>query len=235
MKAMKINVQNIVLVVVMTGFLCVAGIAIASSPGVMPPQSHAFGKTLTEWSEAYWWWAFTGEQLDDVGRVNFLPLPAGTYIGGDGTAASPAKYVGEIGVALEPGTPFVLPFFAWTSEKYLDGHEDPFIPNEMMPSLVTNLSGDGPPVVTLDGRPIVKNFWDYYVPPTLFDSIAFYPEPSNYGSIGVAGFQCVAIVVNPLKPGEHILHLVEKYVVEGVEGIGSFGVIYDNTWVIHVK
>src|SRR5713101_9232359 len=29
------------------------------NPGVLPPQSHAFGMTYGEWSAAWWQWAFS--------------------------------------------------------------------------------------------------------------------------------------------------------------------------------
>ncbi len=166
-----------------------------------------------------------------------MQLPSSVQTDGDWSPENPAYLKGEIEVTLAPGTPFVLPFFAWIPENYENGDPapDPTIPNYLIQSMVTNIEGDGSPVVTLDGKPIVSNFWDYYVGPVEFDPLVVYPEPSSYGSIAAWAFQGVTIVVAPLNPGKHTLKLLEKWVVTGVAGISDFGLIYDNTWIIDVK
>ena len=39
----------------------------------------------------------------------------------------------------------------------------------------------------------------------------------------------------PLPVGDHVIHLYEQYVLDNYLGMFSFGVIYDNTWRIHVE
>jgi hypothetical protein len=238
MKTMMRSTRSIAVVVAILTLLGVAGAAIASSP-VLPRQSHAYGKSLTDWSETYWRWYYTGIKPTDIGRVKLMPLPASEQTGGSWTPEDPAYLKGTVEVSLRPGTPFVLPFFGWTAERYdpdLGIPDDPTIPNSQIQSMVTNLAGNGPPVVTLDGRRILKKkFWDYYVGPEPFDPIVVYAAPSSYGSIAALSFQGVTIVVAPLTPGTHTLHLLEKYVITGVPGIADVGLIYDNTWIIHVK
>jgi len=199
-------------------------------PRVAPPRSRAYGKTLAEWLELYWRWYFGGGS-DTVGRVRFLPIPAGEYIEGDGTPASPALLRGEIDVHLAPGTPFVLPQFAWTRERYLPElgiPDDPAIPDDIL------LAGVTPLTLTINGRVVISdaNEADFYVPSTLLDPIIEYAEPSSYGSIAAIAFQGCGFVSPPLPAGDHVIHLYEVYVIDAL-GF-SFGVIYDNTWRIHV-
>lgn len=212
---------------------------------VVVPTSNFYGKSLTEWTEEYWRWWYSeyspGVQPSLRGRIMFMPMPAGEQIGGDWTPENPAYMQGMIEVTIEPGTPFVLPFFAWLSERYNNGTpDDPVIPDSFVKDTVTNLEGDGLPVITLDGVPIVENFWDYYVGPVWLDPIIEYPEPSSYGSIGIIAFQGATIIMRPLEPGIHVLTLMEKMVITDEQAAEaglpySFGVIYSNTWVINVE
>jgi len=205
------------------------------SPPVAPPGSRAFGKSLAEWLEVYWRWNLeTGSDPAQsvVGRVKLLPIPAAEFLGGSGTPADPARLRGMIDVELGPGTPFVIPQFAWISERY-EGY--PGVPDD--PPLPDDALRDGvSPNVTLDGRVVMSdaNETDYYVPATAFDPIAVYPAPSSYGSVAAIAYQGNGIVVPPLPVGEHTLTLYEPYIIDGVLGF-SFGVIYDNTWHITVS
>ena len=56
--------QRIVVMVMSVVMLSVVGPAVAlaqgeNNPGIMPPQSHAFGKSLGEWSAEWWKWALS--------------------------------------------------------------------------------------------------------------------------------------------------------------------------------
>lgn len=219
------------------GALWLAGSAAAATPS-MPPQSSAFGKSLADWTETYWRWYYTGEQPSLTGRLALLPLPSSELISGSWTPDDPAYLKGTVEVTLAAGTPFVVPLFGWTAETYdpeLGIPDDPSIDDQAIRSMVTNLQGDGPPLVTLDGRQVFKNFWDYYVEATAFDPAVTYPTPSAYGSIGAVSFQGVTLRVNPLPPGTHTLKLLEKYIIADYPGIWPVGLIYDNTWIVHVK
>jgi hypothetical protein len=232
---------NLILAILIGLMLAQTQVTIAknSSAGVLPPNSNAYGKSLAEWSEIYWrWWVLCPWVLcpseqplnTGIGRVNLMPLPFSEQTGGDWSPENPAYFEGKIEVDLAPGTPFVLPFFAWIAEIYENGDRDPMIPDDSIQSMVTNIQGDGSPEVTLDEKPIVSNFWDYYVGPVEFDPLVVYPEPSSYGSIAAWAFQGVTIVVAPLNPGKHELKLLEKWVLPD-----SRALIYDNTWIINVK
>ena len=72
-----------------------------------PPDSNAFGKTLTEWMQLAETWLIGGGQ-DHVGKVTFLPLPNGDYAGGSFIYGDPGI---RTVTSTSPcsGTPFVLP------------------------------------------------------------------------------------------------------------------------------
>jgi hypothetical protein len=127
----------------------------------------------------------------------------------------------------------VLPQFAWTRERYdpaLGIPDDPAIPDDVLLAGVS-------PNMTLDGCTLVSdaNERRFYVPPTPIDPPIVYPEPTSYGSIAIIGFQGCGIVGHPLPPGDHVIHLYEPYIIRDVPGVASFGIIYDNTWNIHVS
>ena len=75
---------------------------------LMPPQSHAFGKSFEEWNVLYSQWVIEswfgeGTDLSDtVGHVRFLPVPA---LAETGRGSCECEF--EFDVTLRPGTPFV--------------------------------------------------------------------------------------------------------------------------------
>src|SRR5262249_7819644 len=89
--------------------LAVAVMAVRAVPQARgdgsPPQSNAFGKSLTEWIQLFETWLIGGTTPDHVGHVRFLPLPVGEYAGGSFTYADPGVLIGQLDVTLGPGTP----------------------------------------------------------------------------------------------------------------------------------
>jgi hypothetical protein len=221
-------------VLAMTFWLAPVAIAGGGAPRIAPPQSHAFGATLTEWMSTHLRWGFSGADPAQsmVGHVTMLPVPPGTYVSGDGTPDSPTLYRGELEITLRPGTPFVLPLGTWTVERYV-GYpgipDDPAIPD------VVFLAGVSPSL-SIDGRMVVSdsNKAAFYVPLTLFDPIVVYPEVSSYGSVAAVAFQGYGIVSPPLSVGTHVIHLYEPYIIDSASFPYQIGVIYDNTWIIKV-
>ena len=193
---------------------------------ILPAHSHAYGKTLSEWLTAYWRVALTSDTPITTpvkfGRMTFMPIPTPTKIGGSGTPEDPDYYKGQIEVTLKPGTPFVLPAIALYYEKYSDGSEDSVFPNEYVQSTITDQR------LTLDDKPILEDFWDYFVSQP-FDPAAVYPEPTSYGSVAAIHLQSVGFVAAPLTPGTHKVTVYEKWLLPGL-----WNLIYDNTWIIHV-
>jgi hypothetical protein len=227
-------VTSFLLAVVATALL-VSSVATAgdNAPRIAPPNSHAFGKTLTEWMGVYWRWLYTGADPAEsmIGNVKLLALPAGVCTGA-GTPTDPAVCVGQLAITLRPGTPFVLPLAVWTVERYI-GYpvtpDDPAIPDKAFLQGVT-------PSFSIDGRAIVtdSNKAAYYVSPTEFNPIVVYPTPTSYGSVAAVAYQGYAIVSPPLSVGTHVIKLYEPYILESPESPVSLGVIYDNTWIVTV-
>jgi hypothetical protein len=209
-----------------------------SVPGVSPPCSHAFGKTLKEWLSIYWRWSYSGADMakSKVNGVQLMPLPAGEQTGGTGTPADPAVYVGKLEITLHPGTPFVLPLYAWIRERY-EGW--PTVPDDPLMSEKVGLA-IGHPCLRIDGRPIITdaNKAAFYVPTTPFHPVVAYETPSSYGSVAAVSFQGVGFVSPPLPPGRHVIHLYEPLIIPKGAYAGApdgVGVVYDNTWIVTVK
>jgi hypothetical protein len=206
--------------------------AVAAPPaGPLPPKAQFYGHSLAEWLKFYWAWYFTG--VPESGEVNgalLLPLPAGTPDDPNaaGTYNDPVTYCGHLDIEVKAGTPFVLPIIAWLGEIYENGDIDTPYPDEWFGTYVS-----GP--VTLDGQPIVQDFQAYYVPPTNFDEIIYYPEPTSYGSIGLAYFQGVGFVCAPLSVGVHELANNAGFMIPpGEQPYENLGLIYNNSWTITV-
>lgn len=222
-----------------------ANLAPAGSPNpgsgashIAPPDSAAFGKTLTEWMGIYWRWFYTGADpaQSKVGPVQLMPLPVGEQVSGSWTPEDPALLVGQLEITLPPGTPFVLPQFSWVGERYVGYPEvpdDPPMDNEVT---LADASID----LTIDGETVISdaNKAAFYVPPTAFDPIVEYPEPSSYGSVAAVFYQGVGFVGLPLTPGVHVIHLYEPIIIQPGDYSGlpdGLGLIYDNTWIVTVQ
>lgn len=208
-------------------------------PRISPPDSNAYGKTLTEWMGTYWQWYYgTGGDLTQskVGRVQLMPLPNATQTGGSWTPEDPAVLVGQLEITLPPGTPFVFPEYSWVRERYAGW---PVTPDDPPMSDEVGLAS-GHPTLTIDGREIITdaNKAAFYVPATDFDPIVVYPAPSSYGSVAAISYQGVAFVSPPLTPGTHVIHLYEPLIFPAGAYAGlpaGLGLIYDNTWIVTVK
>ncbi len=229
------------------GFAAAAALAIPVAPSVhaagcvvVPPEQYVFGKSLSQWIGDYFRWSYTGGggavYQPGLAPVVFMPLPAGEYISGAGTADDPALLVGNIDVTLDRFHCFVLPFWAWVSETYdpaLNIPDDIPIDNSVVGNVVTEWS------LTVDKESPIPNIWDYYVGPEPYDPAVMYPVASSYGSVGAIAYQGAGAVFYPLRPGLHRLHLRIRLRLTGTElpmyGEGfSAGVIYDNTWNIRI-
>ena len=198
----------------------------SADPRIAPPISKAFGKTLTEWNTIYWERTLTAGQ-SKVGRVQLMPLPYGEYEGGSGTEDDPLLFVGQLEITLAPGTPFVLPLFAWIGERY-DGYPDesddePFLDDDFIAWIHPNLTIDGKTVVSDDNKMF------FYIGPTWFEQPIMYPEPDKFGSVAAIWFQGFGIVSQPLSVGEHVIHLWEPFTLPDYPYV-----VYDNTLIVTV-
>jgi hypothetical protein len=200
-------------------------VRVEAKPKVAQPGSTAFGKTLTEWHDAYWRWMY-GEGESKVGNVQLMPMPSSIPTG-DGSEEAPLTFVGQLDITIEAGTAFVLPLYGYIGERYDDYPDEPDdvpFPDELLLSWLH-------PEFTIDDETVVseENKADFYVGPSSFDPFIMYPEPSDYGSVAAIWFQGIGIVSPPLSEGEHVLHLYEQFTIPG-----AFYMVFDNTWNITV-
>ena len=81
--------------------------------------------------------------------------------------------------------------------------------------------------VTLDGLPIAEPNEDYYIGPTYLD------PPITLGEDTVAFYEGLAVVINPLTPGEHMIQLYATITIPLPDGT-NFVAAFSNTWNITV-
>lgn len=170
-----------------------------------------------------------------VGQVQLMPLPAGEQKGGSWTPEDPAVLVGQLEITIPPGTPFVLPQFAWVGERY-EGY--PAVPDDK-PMADNVLLAGLHPLLIIDGKTVMTdaNKANYYVSATAFDPIVVYPTPTSYGAVAGVFYQGCGFVSPPLSVGVHVIHLYEPYILPAGAYPGlpdGIGLVYDNTWIITV-
>ena len=172
---------------------------------LMPPHSHAFGKSFEEWNVLQTQWA-TASGLGDatqlsnpVGRVRLLP--------GSFTDPTPVFHI-----TLPPGTPFVAsPFFLF-GERY----DDPNVPDDdpvALADLLADIFATTDIRVELDGGVVLEGsaaeLGQYLFGPTYFDEPIVYnqPQPRGPGLNAVAALWTTGVgaTYRPLPVGEHTL------------------------------
>jgi hypothetical protein len=210
--------------------------AAAASDKTAPPNSKAFGKSLTEWTSLYFERAFTAGS-DTAKRVKLLPIPVGQPQGGGSfTSSDPGTLVGAADVTLKPGTPFILPVAIWYGESYNTGQEDDA---ELDRSVFTGSNV----LVRVDGTAIIDSNVDdlarWYIGPEYFDPPIVYDQPTSYGSISANFVQGLSFAHRPLSRGDHVLTLESEIIafVPDYYGPGvdlDIGVRFRNSWTIHV-
>lgn len=210
-------------------WVSVSSFALAGAKKAAPPQSTAFGKSLTQWMVEYWTQYFEGGD-GFVKRVRLLPQPEGQVTGGSSTFSDPVVIEGELDVTLEPGTPFVLPISTFVGETYLPELN---IPDDV--PVADAVFTDSDVLVTLDGRALINSeiddLSDYYFGPAYFNEPILFTEPSSNGSIGAIFVQGLGFVQSPLPVGEHVLTLHSEILIEDLNA----GAVFDYTWYITVE
>jgi hypothetical protein len=239
----------------------------ACAPGedrvrTLGPDVVAYGNSLAEWMALYWVWSNAGADpaQGQIGKVAFLPLPAGNYLWGEASPEKPMVFQGYLDVSFPAGTILVWPEDVWSLELYdpsTGAPPDPRIPDDVMLGSMSDFELDlksgafaltgYPPAITVDGVRIQRDFNEYYVAVD-FDPPLLYPQPSPYGSIGIRLIQGFGALTAPLEKGVHRLSLHECSILpewindpESPEYDPAFGTIpplgfcYDNTWTITVK
>ena len=175
------------------------------NPGVLPPQSHPFGMSYSQWSAAYWQWLLAqpadnhpGIDSPDFdvtdgqsGQVWFLTGPFGMVERSVTIPVGTALFVSLVNV--EASSLEEPPFYGATAAEQQAIAEG-------FASYITDLS------FTVDGRPI-RNIGDFRVTSPQFSFTA--PTPWIFGetggpgtSVGVGYF----VMLAPLSVGRHTVH-----------------------------
>ena len=172
---------------------------------LVPPRSHAFGKSFERWNVLWSEWAIASDPdlggatdlSDTLGRVRFLPADSfGQSL--------------EFHVTLPPGTPFVAPPLIVFGERYDDPNvpddnpADPILDNFFETAEIRTVLDDH---VLLDGTG--TELARFRFGPVYFDEPIVYAEPVPRGpglnaiaALFVAG---IGSVYHPLPVGQHTL------------------------------
>lgn len=207
--------------------LCAVMVALAgSSP--LPGEAVVHGKSLAQWQELYWRWAYgqvtfpadaNGNALVE-GNVVLMPLPATP---GDGTP-------GSLSVTLKAGQAFVFPLWNVLGTSYADGTpNDPRVPLSVFQTLDLRLRIDG--VTVISG----SNLMGYYSSVTFDPPIPLLPPELWFPYKDIIWLQGIGIVHAPLSAGPHTITLDEKNTepVHDAKG-NAFIYEYHNTWQVTV-
>ncbi|MGH8071557.1 MAG: hypothetical protein ACRERE_41260 [Candidatus Entotheonellia bacterium] len=172
-------------------------------PPLVPPQSHAFGKSFEQWNVLYSEWAIASglggatDLSETLGQVRFLPA--------DLFDPSP-----EFHVTLPPGTPFVAPPFVVWGGRY----DDPDVPDDNPADPILDDFFETAEIQTvLDGYVLLGGTGTELEPfrfgPVYFDEPIVFaePQPSGPGLNSTAALFVVGIgsVYHPLPVGQHTL------------------------------
>jgi hypothetical protein len=209
------------------GMLLLLCLAIPASAGdkPLPGNSKAYGKTLAQWQETFWRWAYGQISLpqDQNGNavadgVVMMGLPSTPA---DGTP-------GSIDITLSAGQPFVLPLWNVLGTSYDNGTPvDPAIPLSVFQTMELTFKVDGVTVIGSD------NLLDYY---SQFQFVPTIPLPGDFSPyLAVVWLQGVAAVHTPLPVGDHTLTLDAKntQLVYDAQGF-SYTYEFHNTWHVSV-
>jgi hypothetical protein len=203
------------------------------NPGVLPPQSHAFGKSYAEWAAAWWKW---GMELPLDGHP-FYGCPASCDAGQSGPVWFFAGGANECACGVPAGKAVFFPIVNAEASSL----EDPPFHGDTAAEQrdVAKWWADHIVVASLfceiDGVP-VKNLETYrFVSP----QIAFTaPTPWAYGTVGGPGTSVgdgYYLLLTPLSKGSHTLHFGGTSHFSEAEGdpfTGDFGI--DTTYHIAV-
>ena len=216
-------------IVALLALLGLPALATAKNDGPSPGNSNAFGAPLEFFMAAYWRWSLGASPSDHVGHVKFLPIPEGTPVSGSGTFADPVVLVGSIDVTLHVGEAFALPLESWVGETY-----DPSTGTPDDQPLDESIFTRSNVLVVLDRRPLVDSgrgeLDDLYFGPHYFHPPILYDTPTDYGSIGAIFVQGLGFLHPPLSRQTHTLVVHSEIRIPDLD----LGVIYRNTWTIHV-
>lgn len=179
-----------------------------AKPRILPPQSRPFGMTYGEWSAKWWQWALASPAADNpvldptgancatgqAGRVWFL---AGTFGGGPVTRTCTVPL----------GTALFFPVVNTFCAAEPGDDPDPQIQRQCASASLAGATGS----VEIDGTP-VQNLSVYFVDPATSPVFSItLPEDNVFGAPAGTYAPAVAggiyLMLAPLPPGEHVIHV----------------------------
>jgi hypothetical protein len=192
------------------------------NPGVLPPNSHAFGKTYGEWSAAWWEYVLniptpTNPVLDETGQDCGVGQSGRVFFLAGSNTSDPVTRVCTVPV----GTPI---FFPIINAECSDVEADPFFGStdeERLACAQEIIDGVGINTLkaTIDGKE-VKYLHRFRVASPPFEFTM--PALENFlGLDGVTSGSSVSdgywLMLHPLSPGSHVIHFEGAF----VSGVGT--------------
>jgi hypothetical protein len=222
----------------------------AGNPGVLPPQTRAYGKTYGEWEAAWWQWVFSFP-LSQHPLLDAADCSAGQsgpvwFLGGtfaaitleDGTVLGQA----ERSCTLPPGKALLFPII--NNEWDNLGCPEPgnLTPDELQ-ALATwaqnhttslSCSIDGVAIQNLERYRVVAPIFSYTLPaePNLIDQLY---GCHFQGEVSPAAADGVFVMVAPLSTGQHTIHFGGELVFTAEEDGFDFVFQEDITYHLTVQ
>jgi hypothetical protein len=194
----------VVLLVALLGVALAPALSLGQGgqPPLVPPQSHAFGKSFEQWNVLYSEWAIASvvggatDLSDTLGRVRFLP-------------ADSFDQSLEFHVTLSPGTPFVTPPFIIWGGRY----DDPDVPDDNPADPILDDIFETADIQTvLDGHVLLDGTGTelerFRFGPVYFDEPIVFAEPVPCGPANCTAalfVMGIGSVYHPLPVGQHTL------------------------------
>jgi hypothetical protein len=206
----SIKKRLIILAVIL---MAISGVQVAlakANPGILPPNAHPHGKTLTEWGAQVFQTVFT------------TPLSENPF-GGDTGHQCAVELIGHMALvwtnpfdpiqpyycSLPAGSMAVVPISAYWCDSNIDGlsSEEELLQcvNDFyLPVSDVQASLDGKVLTDIDQYQVTTPATSYTLPE---DNVYGLP-PGTTGQFVLRGH---FIIITPLSPGEHTIHIQDEY------------------------
>jgi hypothetical protein len=191
------------------------------NPGVLPPQSHPYGKSYAEWSAEHWKWTYSlpadAHPLTDTAEVSAGQSGPVWFLGGTWgpTTDLEGNWVGiaDRHVTIPAGKALFFPIID-AEQSLAEGGTSEADCRETAIGFVDYATGLS---CTIDGRPL-RNLQAYRTDSPFFD---FGPLPENNllglpaGTTTSAVSDGYFVMLAPLSPGRHTIHFQGAFVLPG--------------------
>jgi hypothetical protein len=249
-KQMKSNAVRIIGALTLTLALgttvTLAGGGNVNNPGILPPQSHAFGKTYGEWSAAWWEWAYsmpvTGHPLFDDTGINAAAGQSGQvwFLGGTWTAIETNNiWVGNATrhITVPAGKALFFPIINVEVNNVSVPPPPTTATEAELRELAKWIQDQAQNMTcTIDGRPVQGLADPLNTPYRVQSPLIHYIIPADnvYGTDAVAGpnpppgdvADGVFLMLAPLSVGEHVIHFTGEINIPDRDYLFSLDITY---------